>query len=621
MESRETRFGYLLQPLKSLAENWNIDIARDLEEYLEELEHITFSFDGVTSLNFAEAALLIQGSACIYSKKVEYLHALLFQTLNFLNEKKKSQATSSIRADGVDEDVYDEEERTEYLNLDDQLEEAEDIDLDDSLIQTPSQQNQLQRLGEVAGGGRSSELRGSFRGAPFFAINDTSDPNKSDFRINTCSVHSSGALLLEGEDRFNLDNFLHSLPSSQSVTSNISTPAGSTSHTENDPFINETADDGDDDDGDGDGEDFEIVAHSNRAESSGQTIPIANTSTTSIGERRSKVAMNDPWKALDPHDAQGGLQKPYKKGKTFKLPPELKNNKKTKNKKPAGFQPTPLAICRPSLLVGSKKWMKSPYFTEFGYLYSNEMKRRAELRQQLQKKMKQEQSNSILSIVNEIEEVDQSDTLDLGLNVNIGADDDGDDGDDDFETDAAPEIIEGVESTPIEPIAMTDNQNSTPSYQDLCRRHIENYLSTAENFVQESSLSKRVAEWKDKLQPVLDDQEHHPVFDIHEYGSKLLDLFPKNKAQPSCALGDLIGKVEMYEVSRYFTSALQLANTGNLEIIKGSSSGDETNTIKLKLLSSNSAFDILNYRAPSMTSSSMASSSVTPTSTSTIKSF
>ena len=37
------------------------------------MEQIKISFDdGQTVMNFAEAALLIQGSACIYSKKVRY---------------------------------------------------------------------------------------------------------------------------------------------------------------------------------------------------------------------------------------------------------------------------------------------------------------------------------------------------------------------------------------------------------------------------------------------------------------------------------------------------------------------------------------------------------------------
>lgn len=42
-----------------------------LEEYLEDLAGVTLSLDGgVTSMNFAEAAMLIQGSVTVYSKKV-----------------------------------------------------------------------------------------------------------------------------------------------------------------------------------------------------------------------------------------------------------------------------------------------------------------------------------------------------------------------------------------------------------------------------------------------------------------------------------------------------------------------------------------------------------------------
>ena len=36
----------------------------------------------------AAAALLIQGSANVYSKKVEYLHSLVYQALDFIAAKK-----------------------------------------------------------------------------------------------------------------------------------------------------------------------------------------------------------------------------------------------------------------------------------------------------------------------------------------------------------------------------------------------------------------------------------------------------------------------------------------------------------------------------------------------------
>ncbi|XP_035753503.1 condensin-2 complex subunit H2 [Egretta garzetta] len=89
MEEVESRFLHLLQPIRDLTKNWEVDVAAQLGEYLEELDQICISFDnGKTTMNFIEAALLIQGSACIYSRKVEYLYLLVYQTLDFISNKK-----------------------------------------------------------------------------------------------------------------------------------------------------------------------------------------------------------------------------------------------------------------------------------------------------------------------------------------------------------------------------------------------------------------------------------------------------------------------------------------------------------------------------------------------------
>ena len=54
LEEENNRFAHLLQPIRDLSINWNIDIASELEDYLSELESITISFDDGKSLNFAE---------------------------------------------------------------------------------------------------------------------------------------------------------------------------------------------------------------------------------------------------------------------------------------------------------------------------------------------------------------------------------------------------------------------------------------------------------------------------------------------------------------------------------------------------------------------------------------
>ena len=40
---RESRFAHLLQPIRDLAANWDVDIAAELEDYLGELEGMTFA--------------------------------------------------------------------------------------------------------------------------------------------------------------------------------------------------------------------------------------------------------------------------------------------------------------------------------------------------------------------------------------------------------------------------------------------------------------------------------------------------------------------------------------------------------------------------------------------------
>ena len=92
LSEREQRFGDLILPIRDLAINWDIDIAAHLEEYLDELESIKFSVKGDKSnLNFAEAALLIQGSTAVYCRKVEYLHNLVLQALELVSSKSSQK--------------------------------------------------------------------------------------------------------------------------------------------------------------------------------------------------------------------------------------------------------------------------------------------------------------------------------------------------------------------------------------------------------------------------------------------------------------------------------------------------------------------------------------------------
>merc|ERR1712227_478293 len=69
---------------------------------------------------------------------------------------------------------------------------------------------------------------------------------------------------------------------------------------------------------------------------------------------------------------------------------------------------------------------------------------------------------------------------------------------------------------------MSLDMNQPSSYEDICRRHIEHFMRGVENFTNETSLLKRIGQWQEKLEPVLQSQEKRIPFDIHMYGDRVM---------------------------------------------------------------------------------------------------
>ena len=84
----EHKYQHLLKPLRALADNWDIDVAAELTEYAEIVDRMSQSASIMNSdlneVNFAQAALLIQNSASIYSRKVQYLFNLTRETHDYI---------------------------------------------------------------------------------------------------------------------------------------------------------------------------------------------------------------------------------------------------------------------------------------------------------------------------------------------------------------------------------------------------------------------------------------------------------------------------------------------------------------------------------------------------------
>lgn len=92
----DVRFAELLKPIKDLTVNWSVPLAKYLEDYYEELHELQINLDGHSAkVNFSEAALFLQGTASVYSKKVEFLWQNVLKLLDLLASKKALEEASA----------------------------------------------------------------------------------------------------------------------------------------------------------------------------------------------------------------------------------------------------------------------------------------------------------------------------------------------------------------------------------------------------------------------------------------------------------------------------------------------------------------------------------------------
>ncbi|KAK4534163.1 hypothetical protein CDCA_CDCA01G0188 [Cyanidium caldarium] len=94
------RAAKLLRPIRELAENWSVDVAAELETCLAELE--AMASDG--EYRFAEAALVVHGSAQVYCRKVEHLYQLVFRALDLVAVRDERGQRPGKRRAGRDQD-------------------------------------------------------------------------------------------------------------------------------------------------------------------------------------------------------------------------------------------------------------------------------------------------------------------------------------------------------------------------------------------------------------------------------------------------------------------------------------------------------------------------------------
>jgi hypothetical protein len=184
------------------------------------------------------------------------------------------------------------------------------------------------------------------------------------------------------------------------------------------------------------------------------------------------------------------------------------------------------------------------------------------------------------------------------------------------------------------------NSSLTSSYKMICDKMILDFKRGVERYAKETNLSLRVADWTNRIEPLLFEQERMPAFDIHDYSDRILvqvnrlvHTRQRQRKAEDCAkdvvrFNDVVISKEhsSAEVCRTFLACLQLANMGNLRILppqtstvttaatnataKGMKSshaaavalvtGSHDRSFSIQLLDTTKKIDIENYVMPSM---------------------
>ncbi|KAM7367443.1 hypothetical protein PAMP_015344 [Pampus punctatissimus] len=570
MESTESRFAHLLQPIRELTKNWEIDVASELNDYLEELDDMCITFDGgKTRLNFAEAALLIQGSACIYSKKVELLHSLVYQTLEYINDrnKKRNKQTAASQEDDADGAVSSHD-----ADADEAVFTPLDINVSDNSEKADS--NTTVRVAPLPPESLIPPETHEKQKLPLISLKGDILCSQKDFRINLFIPGDEDLILLtlgSTAARFLLAVQQQRVPDAASLigaeaADDIADAGGDAVEEENFLPLEENNMELD--------QDPEEHVERHQALDEGRMIRERRQVEANKASREEEAppAVN-VWMLHDPY-AVLAEDKPFKSGKCYKVPEGLDDGGKRKRK-------------RPSSLQDFRSWFRGIYLN---YIYLSTMKDKLKTRKRIYRKagvvvsdedlrrtfLQPEEAGPQQKGEEPVEGFRHPDLL--------GADDDNSDNEHEaFPDDIPAKFVGGPDF--ISP----ETQRDELSYEDLVKLRVEQLVVNSRGYTQETALSRRVKLWEDKIRPELAQQEERPVFDIHDYGNRIVSSLSGVGQRRS--FSSIVCGLDNFEACKYLLASLQLANDYTVEIDSVEGLEESVDSMGLTLLSTHKATD------------------------------
>ncbi|KAI3961156.1 hypothetical protein MKX01_035742 [Papaver californicum] len=585
---------HIVQPLRDPQSNWSVDLAKNLEDYLLKIcsgEPTNHEEDAHLSVNFAEAALLLQGSIQVYSRKVEYLYTLVLHALDFISQKSQEEqpAEASVqRSEGRCDNQADVDERNEvFLGLDGVLVEA-----NNSLDGAPGKDDNLNQF--VKPPSNLVVLEG-----------DCFDPageagELESYLLSTCDLYED-FILLDPCDAGEIQKFIkgsraavsHRASSVRSkgrkIFGQTLSRTGGTGcrkstqkhdvNLEKSPMIGCNHDNSVSQDppdysfpeneshGD-DNNDYHGDDNNGGGYSVHESMPEDDNDD------------NDPWKPLNPHEPGTLKVKPFKKGNIPKM------------RKPNPSKRISIAMQFP---VAKLTGTISPEFTEMWEAQnraceiireSTELPLFEQLRQSLtiggsessnpfgstEADKGNESEHDIPDFEQDDFDIPENTFMDVEEPLNANKDDE------------QTVLFEGTDFGRVEP--------ELEDFEDLCRSHLDNLLASIAETEKQTELATRVSTWKQRIEQTLEDQDLRPPFDIYEYGERVLNKLSleADSASGSIPFTDVVKGNEKHDVARTFSALLQLVNNGNVDLVKSESSGGQsfcytaTNPFSVRLL-------------------------------------
>lgn len=552
------RFEFL-QPRRDLQSNWEVDLAKNLEDYL--LKICSGEVASEQSVNFAEAALLLQGSVQVYSRKVEYLYSLVLHVLEFLSQKRKDQEKDCAKPDDNAPSAAIHEEDDVFLGLDDVPVETKNCRDDDKI-----------------------EISNHFIKAPTnmlvlegYCLDASGETNELDSYLLATSDFYGDFLLLDPCDAQGIDIFLqkNDFNQEQALTykdtsgrhktnENISqTPIGRSggsikaSLRKNQKFnVIETSEDF---------HAFETESVNEFSETHSDPNHLKdkyNAEETLFGNADGQDDPDedeDPWKPLNPHEPGNLKVKPFKKGRNLRK--QINPTSKKKN------QCSQFPLARMNGII------------------SAELAESMEVKVRLREAQNVSQSPALYEKLRGSLSFGGHGSYDFfdGLeaeDLDVGVENDLPDFDqDDYDMGMEPpsygekESVGGTQNGAG--FSSMDDLHCSQNLEDLCRSHLDGLLAMITETEKQTELAARVSTWKQRIEQTLKEQDRRPVFDIHQYGERIMDkLSLEADDSGSLAFTDVVVGQPKHEVARTFSALLQLVNNGNVDLQRPQSSDD-----------------------------------------------